>query len=317
MAAGRSLRIGSLVEKRAPGPRPIVQVPNTGAPDASTSGSGKSPLAIHYVPPVSEYASLRPPPLLELTLPDAPLPPTSSQMVTPAKASSSALPEEEVLPEEAKEGEEEQEVALIRKRKGKMVAEEVPKRPRRVDTPALSHDSGIPPEVEEFTVSPNIVLTPVPRDEARQELRIAKYNYAMDEYSRGYAEVEAFRRVLRDLAAEAGRLSKNLINHGFVFSEFGGIDEVVKTLQDLSAERRTFQEEAARQEALAKAKFEEEAKQREAQAEPMIREEVLWRDRLEAKHQEALRAEGEAVAKARRELREAREALDEMAAKCG
>ncbi|XP_060972340.1 uncharacterized protein LOC133038266 [Cannabis sativa] len=120
---------------------------------------------------------------------------------------------------------------------------------------------------------------------------------------------------LFQLAAEAGRLSKNIINHGFVLSEFGGIDKVVKILQDLSAERRSLQEEVARQEALAKAKFEEEAKQREAQAEAMIREEVLRRDRLEVKHREALRAEGEAVAKAKRELREAREALDEMAAR--
>ncbi|XP_060967639.1 uncharacterized protein LOC133035619 [Cannabis sativa] len=151
--------------------------------------------------------------------PDASLPPTSSQMVTPTKASSSAPPntidlvdEEEVLPEEAKEGQEEQwalpgeveeseeekEVALIRKRKGKMVVEEIPKRPRRMDTPSPSRDSGIPPEVEEFTVPPNIVLTPVPGDEARHELRIAKYNYAMDEYSRGHAEVEALRRILRE-----------------------------------------------------------------------------------------------------------------------
>ncbi|XP_060961621.1 uncharacterized protein LOC133031883 [Cannabis sativa] len=128
-------------------------------------------------------------------------------------------------------------------------------------------------------------------------------------------QVQDLSHSLTVLAAEAGRLSKNLINQGFVLSEFGGMDEVMKILQDLTAERRTYREDAERQEALAKAKFEEEARRREAQAEAMIRDEALRRDRLEAKHQEELRAEGEATAKAKRELQEAREALDEMAAK--
>ncbi|KAM6577630.1 hypothetical protein CsatB_029467 [Cannabis sativa] len=304
--------------------------------------------------------------------PDAPPPLTSSQMATPLKASSSAPPdtidlvdEEEVLPgegqekqwgfseeveegeegrralpEEVEESEEEQEVALIRKRKGIMVAQEEPKRQRRADTPAHGLDGGISPEMEEHTAPPNIVLTPVHGDEARQELRIAKHNYAMDEYSRGYADVEALKRVLRVemqntlndpnyqnpwdlnldplsdwfgrflgptlapfaaemtsefasqltrcaprrfaacaslnsifqvqglshsltvLAAEAGRLSKNIINHGFVLSDFGGMDEVKKILQDLTAERRLYQEDAEPREALAKAS-EEEAKRRQ------------------------------------------------------
>ncbi|KAM6546348.1 hypothetical protein CsatB_027084 [Cannabis sativa] len=160
--------------------------------------------------------------------PEAPPPFTSSPMAPALKISSSAPPDtidlvddEEVLPgegqekqwgfseeveegagglralpEEAKEVEEEQEIALIRKRKGKMIAQEEPKRPRRADTPAHGLDGGVSP-MEEHTAPPNIVLTPVPGDEARQELRIAKHNYAMDEYSRGYAEVEALRRVLR------------------------------------------------------------------------------------------------------------------------
>ncbi|KAM6571072.1 hypothetical protein CsatA_015152 [Cannabis sativa] len=132
-------------------------------------------------------------------------------------------------------------------------------------------------------------------------------------------QVQDLSHSLTVLAAEASRLSKNLINHGFVLSELGGMDEVIKILQDLTAERRTYQEDAERHEALAKGikpnKFEEEARRREAQAEAMIRDEALRRDRLEAKHQEELRAEGEATAKAKREFREAREALDEMAAK--
>ncbi|XP_060971036.1 uncharacterized protein LOC133037667 [Cannabis sativa] len=272
-----------------------------------------------------------------------------------------------------------------------MIAQEEPKPPQRADTPAHGLDGGGSP-MEEHTAPPNIVLTPVPGDEARQELRIAKHNYAMDEYSRGYAEVEALRRVLRVevqntinnpeyqnpwdlnldplsdwfgcflgptlapfaaemtgefasqltrcapkrfaacaslnsifqvqdlshsltvLAAEAGRLSKNIINHGFNLSDFGDMNEIRKVLQDLTTERQLYQEAAERREAAAKAN-EEEAKRREAQAEAMIREEALRRDRLEAKHQEELRAEGEATAKARRELREAREALDEMVAK--
>ncbi|KAM6571825.1 hypothetical protein CsatA_015905 [Cannabis sativa] len=295
------------------------------------------------------------------------------------------------LPEEAEEGEEESEIALIRKRKGKMIAQDEPKRPRRADTPTHGLDGGVSP-MEEHPAPPNIVLTPVPGDEVRQELRIAKHNYAMDEYSRGYAEVEALRRVLRVevqetinnpeyqdpwdlnldplsdwfrrflgptlapfaaemtgefasqltrctpkrfatcaslnsifqvqdlchsltvLAAKAGRLSKNIINHGFVLSDFGDMNDVRKVLQDLTAERQLYQEAAERREAAAKAN-EEEAKRREAQAEAMIRDEAQRRDRLEAQHQEELRAESEAAAKAKRELREAREALDEMVAK--
>ncbi|KAM6587541.1 hypothetical protein CsatA_010146 [Cannabis sativa] len=166
--------------------------------------------------------------LARVHTPEAPPPFTSSQMAPPLKISSSAPPDtidlvddEEVLPgegqekqwgyseeveegagglralpEEVEEGEEEQEIALIRKRKGKMIAQEEPKRPRRADTPAHGLDGGVSPMVE-HTAPPNIVLTPVPGDEARQELWIAKHNYAMDKYSRGYAEVEALRRVLR------------------------------------------------------------------------------------------------------------------------
>ncbi|KAM6556126.1 hypothetical protein CsatB_003145 [Cannabis sativa] len=246
--------------------------------------------------------------------------------------------------------------------------------------------------MEENPAPPHIELTPITGDEVRQELRIAKHNYAMDEYSRGYAEVEALRRILRAeveasinhpeyqdpwdlnldplsdwfrrflgptlapfaaemtgefasqltrcapkrfatcaslnsifqvqdlshsltvLAAEAGRLSKNIINHGFTLSDFGDMNDVRKVLQDLTAKRQIYQEAAERQEAAAKAK-EEEAKRREAQAEAMIRDEAQRRDRMEAHHQEELRAQTEAAEKARRDLREAREALDEMVAK--
>ncbi|XP_060961766.1 uncharacterized protein LOC133031975 [Cannabis sativa] len=221
--------------------------------------------------------------------------------------------EPQALPEVAEEDEEEPEVALIRKRKGKMVAQDEPKRPRRADTPAHGLDGGVSP-MEENPAPPHIELTPIPGDEVRQELRIAKHNYAMDDYSRGYAEVEALRRILRAeveasinhpeyqdpwdlnldplsdwfrrflgptlapfaaemtgefasqltrcapkrfatcaslnsifqvqdlshsltvLAAEAGRLSKNIINHGFTLSDFGDMNDVRKVLQDLTAE---------------------------------------------------------------------------------
>ncbi|KAM6600854.1 hypothetical protein CsatA_020463 [Cannabis sativa] len=306
--------------------------------------------------------------------------------------------EPQALPVVAEEDEEEPEVALIRKRKGKMIAQDEPKRPRRADTPAHGLDGGVSP-MEENPAPPHIELTPIPGDEARQELRIAKHNYAMDEYSRGYADVEALRRILRAeveasinhpdyhdpwnlnldpladwfrpllgptlapfaaemtgefasqltrcapkrfatcaslnsifqvqdlshsltvLAAEAGRLSKNIINHGFALSDFGDMNDVKKVLQDLTAERQIYQEAAERQEAAAKAKEEkakareEEAIRREAQAENMIQAEAQRRGRMEAHHQEELRAQTEAAEKARRDLREAREALDEMAAK--
>ena len=104
--------------------------------------------------------------------------------------------EPQALPEVAEEDEEEPEVALIRKRKGKMIAQDEPKRPRRADTPAHGLDGGVSP-MEENPAPPHIELTPIPGDEGRQELRIDKHNYAMDEYSRGYAEVEALRRILR------------------------------------------------------------------------------------------------------------------------
>ncbi|KAM6560681.1 hypothetical protein CsatA_029920 [Cannabis sativa] len=299
--------------------------------------------------------------------------------------------EPQALPEVAEEDEEEPEAALIRKRKGKMVAQDEPKRPRRADTPAHGLDGGVS-LMEENPAPPHIELTPIPGDEVRQELRIAKHNYAMDEYSRGHAEVEALRRILRAeveasinhpeyqdpwdlnldplsdwfrrflgptlapfaaemtgefasqltrcapkrfatcaslnsifqvqdlshsltvLAAEAGRLSKNILNHGFTLSDFGDMNDVRKVLQDLTAERQIYQEAAERQEAAAKAK-EEEAKRREAQAEAMIRDEAQRRDRMEAQHQEELRTQTEAAEKARRDLREAREALDEMVAK--
>uniref|UniRef100_A0A803Q2J3 Uncharacterized protein n=1 Tax=Cannabis sativa TaxID=3483 RepID=A0A803Q2J3_CANSA len=79
-----------------------------------------------------------------------------------------------------------------------MVEAESSKKPRRKDTLAVSSNSGIPSEAEEYIVPPGITLTPVPADEERQQLRIAKHNYAMDEYSRGNAEVEALKKVLRE-----------------------------------------------------------------------------------------------------------------------
>ncbi|XP_060972733.1 inactive protein RESTRICTED TEV MOVEMENT 2-like [Cannabis sativa] len=129
-------------------------------------------------------------------------------------------------------------------------------------------------------------------------------------------QVQDIISVMAAITAETDRLSKTLIDHGYVMSEFGGIDEAMRILPDLSVKRRAIQEEAARREALVEAKLQEEAKQREALAEAKLREEARQKEaEVEARHQEALKVEGEAAARARRELREAREAMDEMVAK--
>uniref|UniRef100_A0A803P581 Uncharacterized protein n=1 Tax=Cannabis sativa TaxID=3483 RepID=A0A803P581_CANSA len=117
-------------------PKTLLQVPNSRAPDASTSGSEAKPMEELLVTLAQTYS------------PDSALPPAPDKTVTPG----------------------------------------------RVDTPAVSSDSGIPPEVEEYTVPPGIVLTPVLTDEERQQLRIAKHNYAMAEYTKGNAEVEALKK---------------------------------------------------------------------------------------------------------------------------
>ncbi|KAM6593428.1 hypothetical protein CsatA_001131 [Cannabis sativa] len=441
-SARRPLRIEDSSEKQTSRPQPSAPEPNSGAPGASTSGAGDISMdaileqlaGVHT--PVAPPAFTSSPPAPSLKVSSSAPPDTidlvDDEEVLPGEGqgkgwdfSEEAVEgagEPQALPEVAEEDEEEPEVALIRKRKGKMVAQDEPKRPRRADTPAHGLDGGVSP-MEENPAPPHIELTPIPGDEVRQELRIAKHNYAMDEYSRGHAEVEALRRILRaeveasinhpeyqdpwdlnldplsdwfrrllgptlapfaaemtgefasqltrcapkrfatcaslnsifqvqdlshsltvvstlqflrflllfvfcfpllrnfflyfvmaQLAAEAGRLSKNIINHGFTLSDFGDMNDVRKVLQDLTAERQIYQEAAERQEAAAKAK-EEEAKRREAQAEAMIRDEAQRRDRMEAQHQEELRAQTEAAEKARRDLREAREALDEMVAK--
>uniref|UniRef100_A0A803NTD8 Uncharacterized protein n=1 Tax=Cannabis sativa TaxID=3483 RepID=A0A803NTD8_CANSA len=59
----------------------------------------------------------------------------------------------------------------------------------------------------------------------------------------------SFRPRSADIAAETGRLSKTLIDHGYVMPEFGGINEAMKTLRDLEAKRKAFWEEAQQREA--------------------------------------------------------------------
>ncbi|KAM6556757.1 hypothetical protein CsatB_003776 [Cannabis sativa] len=341
--ARRALRIGALLERRTPRPKPVVPVPNIGAPDASTSGSVARPMDELLATLVGAHS------------PDASPPPAASQLVTPGGSSSNApsgtivlVDEEEVL-EEVEEGEEEQSAALERKRKGKMVEEEPLKLPRRVDTPAPSHDSGIPSEVEEYTMPHDIVLTLIPGDEERQNLQIAKYNYALDEYSRGHAEVEALKRILREeqqntlneeafqnpwdlnmdpltdwfnrflgptLAPFASEMTSEFVFHltQFLPKWYAACASLNSVYQVQDINNAMAAEEADRWKALAKAKLEEEAKQREAQAEAKLREEAQQREvELEARHHEALKAEGEA--RARRELWEAKEAMDEMATK--
>ncbi|KAM6554235.1 hypothetical protein CsatB_024269 [Cannabis sativa] len=156
---------------------------------------------------------------------------------------------------------------------------------------------------------------------ASQLTRCAPKRFATCASLNSIFQVQDLSHSLTVLAAEAGRLSKNIISHGFALSDFGDMNDVKKVLQDLTAERQIYQEAAERQEAAAKAKEErakareEEAIRREAQAEDMIQAEAQRRGRMEAHHQEELRAQTEAAEKARRDLREAREALDEMAAK--
>uniref|UniRef100_A0A803PTA1 Uncharacterized protein n=1 Tax=Cannabis sativa TaxID=3483 RepID=A0A803PTA1_CANSA len=134
-----------------------------------------------------------------------------------------------------------------------MVEVESSKKPRRVDTPAVSSHSGIPPEAEEYLVPPGIILSPVPADEERQQLRIAKHHYAMAEYTRGNTEVEALKK-------ETGHLSKTLIDHGYIMSEFGGMDEAMKSLRDFGVERKAFREEAQEKEAQAERRHQEALK---------------------------------------------------------
>uniref|UniRef100_A0A803P2T7 Uncharacterized protein n=1 Tax=Cannabis sativa TaxID=3483 RepID=A0A803P2T7_CANSA len=58
-AAGRVLRIEAGKEQATFRPKLPFSVPNTGAPDASTPGSGKSPLTVHHVPSVQDYSGCR------------------------------------------------------------------------------------------------------------------------------------------------------------------------------------------------------------------------------------------------------------------
>uniref|UniRef100_A0A803Q7D7 Uncharacterized protein n=1 Tax=Cannabis sativa TaxID=3483 RepID=A0A803Q7D7_CANSA len=199
-AAGRALRIEAITEQTTSRPKLPFSVPNTGAPNTSTSEACKSPLTIHRVPSVQDYSGCRPvefdeqlqrfrmPPFrwaqpmdelldaLALTYsPEVGVPQTRDPTVTPGRSSSS-IPQVVLIDEE--EGEEEGEILppLDRKGKGKMVET----------------------EVDEYTVPLGIVLTPIPTDEERTQLQIAKHNYATTEYTKGNAEVEALKKVLKE-----------------------------------------------------------------------------------------------------------------------
>ncbi|XP_060965650.1 uncharacterized protein LOC133034561 [Cannabis sativa] len=83
-------------------------------------------------------------------------------------------------------------------------------------------------------------------------------------------------------------------------SEFGVMDEAMKSLRDLAAERKAFQEEAQEKEAQAERRHQEALKSKS--------EELRAKD-------DALKALDEAVTKARHELREAKEAVEDLIAK--
>ncbi|XP_060965255.1 uncharacterized protein LOC133034225 [Cannabis sativa] len=83
---------------------------------------------------------------------------------------------------------------------------------------------------------------------ASQLTRCAPKRFATCASLNSIFQVQDLSHSLTVLAAEAGRLSKNIINHGFTLSDFGDMNDVRKVLQDLTAERQIYQEAAEHQE---------------------------------------------------------------------
>uniref|UniRef100_A0A803NRP4 Uncharacterized protein n=1 Tax=Cannabis sativa TaxID=3483 RepID=A0A803NRP4_CANSA len=126
--------------------------------------------------------------------------------------------------------------------------------------PNASTGFGIPAKVEDFPAPPAILLTLAHPDEEKNQLCIAKQNYAVDELSKGDAKVVALKKWLREIqdgpfrgeyTGEVWDLNFDPKTDWFKrYLELGGMGGVLKKLGEAESQMETLRNDTLAERAL-------------------------------------------------------------------